>query len=160
MKYLKCSYCKQTKPETEFSVNNQVPFRGNRSYACLPCGRENYQKARKRNPEIRKRANAKNRERWAKDPSMSKKHRELAYLRRYGITIARYNEILQQQDGKCKICGLEASENTYGKLYIDHDHYTGTIRGLLCRSCNIGIAHVKNVDWLAKAGKYLNLTHT
>jgi hypothetical protein len=35
--------------------------------------------------------------------------------------------------GSCGICGLETEA---GGLYHDHDHRTGLLRGLLCRSCN------------------------
>jgi Recombination endonuclease VII len=53
---------------------------------------------------------------------------------------------------ECAICGSE--EN----LHIDHDHNTGKIRALLCRSCNIGLGHfkdepsllVRGVDYLMK----------
>lgn len=34
------------------------------------------------------------------------------------------------QEGRCAICGQ------HDVLVIDHDHATGLIRGLLCRSCN------------------------
>lgn len=33
--------------------------------------------------------------------------------------------------GRCAICG-----STPGHLIEDHDHYTGLVRGRLCRSCN------------------------
>ncbi|OOC04763.1 hypothetical protein B0293_20100 [Amycolatopsis azurea DSM 43854] len=34
------------------------------------------------------------------------------------------------QDERCAICGER------GKLYLDHDHDSGLVRGLLCHSCN------------------------
>ena len=34
------------------------------------------------------------------------------------------------QESQCAICGDEAT------LVIDHDHRSGFVRGLLCRSCN------------------------
>ncbi|MEV7547992.1 endonuclease domain-containing protein [Amycolatopsis sp. NPDC089917] len=36
------------------------------------------------------------------------------------------------QDGRCAICGERE------KLYQDHDHDSGLVRGLLCQSCNTG----------------------
>lgn len=36
------------------------------------------------------------------------------------------------QAGRCAICG----RHTAGELITDHDHGTGLVRGLLCRSCN------------------------
>jgi len=40
----------------------------------------------------------------------------------------------ESQSGKCAICG-DAQE----MLVVDHDHTTGTVRGLLCHKCNQGI---------------------
>ncbi|NAS22494.1 hypothetical protein GT755_12455 [Herbidospora sp. NEAU-GS84] len=34
-------------------------------------------------------------------------------------------------DGRCAACRL-----TNERLFLDHDHSTGLVRGLLCRSCN------------------------
>lgn len=49
---------------------------------------------------------------------------------RYGITYAEYEEMVQEQGGRCLLCGRKQ------KLCIDHDHESGEIRGLLCRICN------------------------
>jgi hypothetical protein len=56
----------------------------------------------------------------------------------YGITLIQYNEIFNSQNGCCKICGTHQSELKKA-LFVDHDHKTGKIRGLLCHQCNIGI---------------------
>lgn len=40
--------------------------------------------------------------------------------------------IYRFQDGRCAVCGSSS-----GPLVIDHDHDTGKVRGLLCRSCNV-----------------------
>lgn len=51
---------------------------------------------------------------------------------------------------RCEICG--SSEN----LCSDHDHQTGLIRGILCRSCNFGIGHLRDDFSLCKkAASYL-----
>lgn len=47
------------------------------------------------------------------------------------------------QDGRCATCGAR------GGLVIDHDHDTGLIRGLLCRSCNIVEGHSDGPLWQA-----------
>ncbi len=57
-------------------------------------------------------------------------------LRQYGITQHEYNEILAYQDGKCAICKTEKPKGHSNKLYVDHDHKTGKVRGLLCSRCN------------------------
>lgn len=39
--------------------------------------------------------------------------------------------LVDWQDGRCAVCGKHVSD-----LVLDHDHATGLVRGLLCRSCN------------------------
>lgn len=56
--------------------------------------------------------------------------------RLYGITKARYTEMVAAQAGVCAICGGPPGERS---LAVDHDHATGQIRSLLCTRCNIGI---------------------
>jgi fructose-1,6-bisphosphatase len=54
--------------------------------------------------------------------------------RNFGITLAEYDQMLEDQHGICAICG---GVNPDGKrLAVDHDHETGKVRGLLCTSCN------------------------
>lgn len=69
---------------------------------------------------------------------------EASISRRFGTTKAAYEELLTQQDGRCAICGRGNSgrnrDGSARRLHIDHDHKSGTIRGLLCSSCNSGLA--------------------
>ena len=51
----------------------------------------------------------------------------------YGITIQEYDQMLENQGGKCAICGGGTSKR---HLQLDHDHKTGEPRGLLCGNCN------------------------
>lgn len=64
-------------------------------------------------------------------------------LRRYGITLEQYDEMMLKQNGVCAICQQhETMKNSKGivcNLSVDHDHITGRVRGLLCRNCNIGL---------------------
>ena len=75
--------------------------------------------------------------------------------RRFGITLEQFNKMYEQQNGECLICN--ATESMLGhRLAVDHCHTTGKIRGLLCKSCNIGIGNLKeNVTNLKNAIKYL-----
>lgn len=74
-------------------------------------------------------------------------------IKKYGINIVTYEFMLQEQDGKCWICGLEDNE---GKLAVDHDHNTGEVRGLLCRNCNRGLGMFRDdPTLLLKAHKFL-----
>lgn len=66
---------------------------------------------------------------------------------KYGITNDIYLAMVASQNGKCAICGNESLPTKHrgkGKLYIDHDHTTGIVRGLLCARCNTGIGFLKD----------------
>ena len=72
---------------------------------------------------------------------------------KYGITPEEYDRLLSEQAGGCAICG-----GTNGKkpLYVDHDHITGQVRGLLCHGCNVAIGHMKDdASLLRRAAVYL-----
>jgi hypothetical protein len=72
----------------------------------------------------------------------------------YGITPADYQALLNAQGGGCAICGLTNSGRD--RLAVDHDHKTGTVRGLLCHGCNIGLGNFHDSPTnLQKAIAYL-----
>ncbi len=52
--------------------------------------------------------------------------------------------------GPCKICGR------IDLMHIDHDHISGTIRGLLCVKCNTGLGQFnEDPDLMTRATEYL-----
>ena len=53
---------------------------------------------------------------------------------KYGMTLEEYDDMSIEQGGRCAICN-----QTGAKLFVDHDHTTGNVRGLLCHLCNCGI---------------------
>lgn len=64
-------------------------------------------------------------------------------LRKYGITLQQYDEMLYNQDGCCLGCCITIEE--YGKHFaVDHCHSTGKIRGLLCGPCNLALGYVRD----------------
>lgn len=63
-----------------------------------------------------------------------------AGLRRYGLTLEQYDALLVFQNHTCALCARPPEESLFGKLYVDHDHKTGIVRGLLCYRCNAAIA--------------------
>lgn len=80
-------------------------------------------------------------------------------LRRYGITLDQYNEILKSQNNVCAICHQPEYAKSMGifkNLAVDHNHETGEVRGLLCSGCNRGIGYMKdNIEVLKSAYNYL-----
>lgn len=75
--------------------------------------------------------------------------------RRYGITAEQYDAILAAQGGGCAICGRDDRAWEL-RLCVDHDHDTGTVRGILCRRCNAFLAIVENPELLAQFHDYLS----
>lgn len=57
-------------------------------------------------------------------------------LGRYGITADDYAAMMESQGGLCRVCRKPPSRT---RLAVDHNHETGTIRGLLCQNCNRGL---------------------
>lgn len=83
----------------------------------------------------------------------------MGYLTKYGLDRERYDQMREQQQHSCAICGDHESLNRNSKLFVDHDHKTGGVRGLLCHGCNAGIGNLKdNADLLEKAAEYLRTT--
>lgn len=74
--------------------------------------------------------------------------------RKYGISLDEYASLIRIQNNKCLIC----FKDMVGKnsRYVDHDHITGRIRGLLCLSCNTAIGLLKDSPISAiRVAKYL-----
>jgi hypothetical protein len=73
------------------------------------------------------------------------------------ITESEYLNMWSKQEGKCAICGIPEHRCSKGKLFIDHNHVTNKVRGLLCSNCNSGIGFLKdNIGTLLKAIEYLS----
>jgi hypothetical protein len=84
----------------------------------------------------------------------TKVQQRAANIRIYGITVAEYNRIHDQQQGLCAIC---KQTNNKKSLCIDHDHATGEVRGLLCDKCNRGLGLFQdNITLLRQAIGYLH----
>lgn len=75
-------------------------------------------------------------------------------LRRYGMSLAEYDELLLKQEGVCAIC--KQVDSCGRRLSVDHDHVTGKIRGLLCVKCNVAMGNMDDsIDKLESMIKYL-----
>lgn len=94
--------------------------------------------AYKSNPE---KARAYQRERYRRNPDLFRRY---DLKRNYGMTVEQYQEIEERQNGLCALCrqpplvGKRASGKPQRppRLYVDHDHTSGKVRGLLCHWCN------------------------
>lgn len=160
-----CSACKQTKPSNDFYKDRQrktghaihcrmciARLRVERGYAARHVARSKQyyldntngyrdrQKmlARKRTPE-QKRAQ----DLW----------------KNYRMTLDDFERLLVEQQGVCMICQQTPNRDKDKPArgwHVDHDHKTGTVRGILCGMCNVGIGCFKDSpEILSSAIRYL-----
>ena len=74
--------------------------------------------------------------------------------RRYGITAAEADHMLDMQGGLCAICKVAPAQ------HVDHDHATGKIRSLLCFNCNGGLGQFKDDPAVLRAAAEYVRFHT
>lgn len=89
------------------------------------------------------------------------KHRERMLKKNYGVTVEQYDQMLEQQNGVCAICGKPESRSANGglgmrPLSVDHCHGSLKIRGLLCSHCNTALGLLNDdIGLFEKAIEYL-----
>lgn len=153
-----CNSCLQNKPVADFSKQSVRPDGLN--ITCKLCLSAR-QAIRYKDPVKRQRsleAGA----RWRERNPDADANKNL--IRKYGITLAQYDEMFEAQGGLCALC--KKSETTKRRkkgdgrerLAVDHCHDTGRVRGLLCFKCNTAIGSLGDteadaqrvVDYLSK----------
>jgi hypothetical protein len=110
-----CYSCQIEKPKSEFTKSSRS--KDGLRYECRECNLDQHKKWRAKNPEGYRLSNKK---------ASMKIH--------YGLDHDRYEAMLADQGGKCRICG-----DAMNPPHVDHCHDTGRVRGLLCNACNLGI---------------------
>jgi antitoxin component HigA of HigAB toxin-antitoxin module len=137
-----CTVCKQEKSLDDFHKRSAA--KDGRQSRCKRCAVDQVVQWQKDNPEKYK-AN------WSKHIGNA----ESAIKRkatRYGITVERLKEMIEQSSGVCNIC----KRRPYKFLVIDHCHNTTRVRGLLCEKCNQGLGlFADNPEFLRAAANYL-----
>jgi len=72
--------------------------------------------------------------------------------RKYGITLAEFNDMLAAQDNRCAICQCENNGRTW---HVDHDHAMpngrDSVRGILCDNCNRSLGQIKDNPVIAQS---------
>jgi hypothetical protein len=106
------------------------------------------QRAKHAKDERQRRAAIKRTKEWqANHPEAVYSH---SLRRNYDMSVGEYLEMYKRQRGLCRICKTEIQlyfqpDDTKAQAFVDHDHKTGKVRGLLCRRCNYGIGYYE--DW-------------
>lgn len=136
-----CTKCGQIKPLSDFWKDRSKKHGyGARCKACKVAIYNQYRKA-----------NGYDKKRYWKNPNAEQ---ERHLIRKYGITLADYNEMFQDQGGKCGVCALPHGGSR--RFDVDHCHATGVVRGLLCTNCNRMIGHANDrPETLRAAACYL-----
>jgi len=82
-------------------------------------------------------------DRWLElDKPQQRAHNRAQRLKQFGLTQVQYDQLFQEQNGKCAICGYPERESVGGtpkRLSVDHNHQTDKVRALLCSRCNSAI---------------------
>lgn len=82
----------------------------------------------------------------------------------YGLSEEQFLNMLNSQSNKCAICFKKVSGEVNSedhKAFVDHNHKTGTVRGILCLYCNSVIGYCREdklvllaaIDYLEKFRK-------
>jgi hypothetical protein len=137
----RCSECATLRRKSRKSVNSATYYQRHRDRVAKK-NREYYEDNRDKMLERQREYYQENKER----------SRAWSYGRLYGISMEQYEEKAKAQDGKCAICGVQPD-----RLDVDHDHETGTVRDLLCRSCNLALGHMRDDSVrMYRAAEYLD----
>lgn len=133
----RCRACSAYLPLDSFSIHDKKT--GRHATICKECDKKRADAWSKAHPERR-----------------AVVYRTRHLKRTYGISDTDYATLLNEQGGKCAICGVPEQETTIKRLCVDHCHSTRRIRGLLCTKCNQAIGLLDHdLDTLARAAKYL-----
>ena len=79
-------------------------------------------------------------------------------LNTYGLSQVTYGRMVAYSSNRCYICRRKPKKGK--RLYIDHDHHSQQIRGLLCWLCNkylIGRRRKEHAYLFKAAARYLEI---
>ncbi len=142
-----CISCKKSKILTDFYKNNALKDSLDRY--CKECSKKkNVQNYLQHKEKTKERVRKWNNENKDKRVEYSRRFRQknpkrLDYLYKYKLTEEAYLELLYSQKEVCAGCETPQSE-LKRKLFVDHCHKTGIVRGLLCDFCNRALGDVKD----------------
>lgn len=138
-----CTKCKETKEEEAFQKIAKRP--GVCKSWCKECTKAAHRAYHRNNVE---KCRAYRRKWNADHPGFHKAYRLKS---QYGLTQEGWDLLFNSQGGACAIC-----KNPDKKLCVDHDHFSGRVRGLLGHQCNWVLGILRDSSLFAhSAGAYL-----
>lgn len=148
----RCADCKIIKPLSDFyfrkTSGRTVPY----SY-CRDCTRDRTRRYKNSHPDSVKASQRRSYLKQKEKPRDYSRGWEYKIRTKYGIDAAEYERLFIESGGVCAICG---GDNDGERLCVDHCHDTGTIRGLLCKKCNMGLGNFGDDPGLIlRAAQYL-----
>ena len=142
-----CGDCGVEKPLSEFGKD--VSRRDGKCFYCKSCTNTRTRAYYARHPT--KQREQVDRRRAADPVRYNRVYRNGHLKRKFGITLAEFERLSALQGGACAICG-----KTGKPLWVDHNHVTGAVRGLLCNGCNVAIGLLGDgPELVSKALAYL-----
>lgn len=157
-----CSRCLEEKDHSEF--NRDKSKRLGLSSWCKSCVSERHRERYANDPEYREKHKKKSDRAkasilaWKRSEHGRRVSRAGELKRKFGLTLADFARMKNEQGGGCAICGTTEPGGQGNRLHVDHDHTSGQVRGLLCSNCNRGLGHFQDdPELLRKAISYLNL---
>lgn len=101
------------------------------------------------------------------DPEVARERARRIHLRQhYGMELEEFDALRAAQDHRCAICRTHEDalprvrKGDHSSLFVDHDHDTGSVRGLLCQSCNLLVGHAREDARVLRAAiQYLAAHH-
>lgn len=138
----RCSKCKKEKSLSKFYKNKNK--KDGLDYWCKECKKdyrwnhreETNERCKKYRQEHREKAREYAQEYARKYPERIRKQ-WLKY--KYGLTPKQHLQMYADQNGCCAICKRTVP---YDRIFIDHNHKTGKVRGLLCQKCNAALGMI------------------
>ena len=125
-----CKTCNEEKAFDCYSKHTKA--RDGLSSICRVCNTERLRIRRTENPQM---------------------YRDAKRLYLYNLLPGQWQHLVNLQNNCCGICKTPFTDTVIPQL--DHDHDTGTIRGLLCNHCNRGLGGLDTVAKITNAIKYL-----
>lgn len=138
-----CRTCTTEKDISEFLIRKDT---GRPVGECRTCRSSRLRRWREDHPD----ASARHQATYAaQHPGLKASRRRASALKKYGLTVAQYEAVLERQGGGCAICGNHA-------CCPDPCSSCGEcVRGLLCSECNVALGYYESKQKRALCEAYL-----